>query len=339
MMQDGDTPRRLFGLQYLRGIAATGVVIFHVSQGAGAPLSFAAYGVDLFFVLSGFLMVAITAGGARPWAFFRDRFLRVAPLYWIATAAVVVVGLLGLSAQVRLDPARIAASFAFIPYSAGGGRHTPLPMMPLGWTLNAEMLFYAIFALLLFLPRYRVLVLTCIIGGLVAAGKLFHPTGAVAIAWTDPILLDFVAGAWLGVAWVRPEHRRLIVLLLLVALLLWIPRLVWPGMRGGIEGAGATLILMAVLFFEGRGTGIPEWRPLRLLGDASYSIYLWQIFPLQFCAVVAARLHLPAAVTAAAGFALAMGGGILAYLLLERPLLAVLRRVRAPADAPTPTGR
>ncbi len=156
------------------------------------------------------------------------------------------------------------------------------------------MLFYAIFALLLFLPRYRVLALTCIIGGLVAAGKLFHPTGAVAIAWTDPILLDFVAGAWLGVAWVRPEHRRLIVLLLLVALLLWIPRLVWPGMRGGIEGAGATLILMAVLFFEGRGAGIPEWRPLRLLGDASYSIYLWQIFPLQFCAVVAARLHLPA---------------------------------------------
>ncbi len=59
--------RRLLGLQYLRAVAATGVVIFHATEAAGATWRIGAQGVDLFFVLSGFLMIAITDGGVRPW--------------------------------------------------------------------------------------------------------------------------------------------------------------------------------------------------------------------------------------------------------------------------------
>lgn len=320
--------RRLLGLQYLRGIAATGVVIFHVTQELGMPWRLGARGVDLFFVLSGFLMIAITQNGARPGSFFRDRFLRVVPLYWIVTAATVAVGLLGLSPRVSLDPARIAASFAFLPYSAHGGRGIGVPVVPQGWTLNAEMLFYAIFTLILFLPRYRMVALTGVIAGLVAAGRIFHPSGTALFSWTHPQLLEFVAGGWLGVAWVRPDRRILIVALLLAAMLLWIPDLIGPGLRPGLRGAGATLVVMAVLFFEVRGRGIPRWRPLELLGDASYSIYLWQFFALQTCFVVGPRLHAPVAVTAAAALVTAIGGGIAAYWLIERPLLDALHRRR-----------
>lgn len=325
---DAATPRRLLGLQYLRGIAAAGVVIFHVTLELGMPWRLGARGVDLFFVLSGFLMIAITQDCARPGSFFRDRFLRVVPLYWIVTAATLAVGLLGLSTRVSLDPARIATSFAFIPYSAHGSRGIGVPVVPQGWTLNTEMLFYAIFALILFLPRYRMVALTCAIGGLVAAGRIFHPSGTAFFSWTHPQLLEFVAGGWLGVAWVRPNRRVLIVALLLGAMLFWIPGLIGPGLRPGLKGAGATLVVMVVLFFETRGRGIPRWRPLELLGDASYSIYLWQYFALEACFLVGARLHLPIAITAGAALVTAIGGGIVAYWLIERPLLDALRRRR-----------
>lgn len=334
----GPQRRHLLGLQYLRGIAATGVVMFHVSAAAGTPWRIGAWGVDLFFVLSGFLMIAITDGGARPWLFFKDRLLRVAPLYWIATAAMVAIGLIGIAPNLALDPARIVASFAFIPYGEVNARGITLPILPVGWTLNAEMLFYTIFAFILFLPRFRMLALTLVIGGLVAAGVLLRPTGAIAAAWTHPIMLEFVAGGWLGMAWVRPARRRLIAALLLVALLLWISKPVGSGLSGGLAGAAVTLVVMTVLVFEQRGAGIPEWRPLRLLGDASYSIYLWQVFPLQFCFIIGARLGLPIGLVAAIAFVAAIGGGILAYLLLERPLLKALHRRQTRRGIIIPSG-
>lgn len=330
--------RRLLGLQYLRGLAASGVVIFHVTQELGRPWSLGARGVDLFFVLSGFVMIAITHRGTRPGAFFRDRFLRVVPLYWMATAATVLVGLLGLSARISLDPLRIAASFAFIPYGVHGPWGIGIPVLPLGWTLNAEMLFYTVFALILFLPRYRMIALSCAIGGLVAAGRIFHPSGAMLVSWTHPQLLEFVAGGWLGVAWVRPDRRALIVTLLLAALFFWVPAPFGAGLRPRLKGVGAVLLVMAVLVFEARGRGIPRWRPLELLGDASYSIYLWQFFALQGCFVAGARLHIPLAITAAAALITAIGGGIAAYWLIERPLLAALRRRRTAAGIAIPAG-
>ncbi|WEJ98446.1 MAG: acyltransferase [Candidatus Sphingomonas phytovorans] len=323
--------RRLFGLQYLRAVAATGVVLFHATEAAGAPWRIGSRGIDLFFVLSGFLMIAITDGGARPWPFFKDRLLRIAPLYWIVTTALIMVAVVGLAPYMTLDPVRILTSFAFIPYGDLTAGRIILPILPVGWTLNAEMLFYTLFALILVLPRYRMLVLTCIICGLVTLGFLCGPTGAGA-AWTQPILLEFVAGGWVGMAWVRPERRRRIFLFLLPALC------VWTALPVGRVGAMVTLILAAVLFFEARGAGIPKWRPLLLLGDASYSIYLWQIFPLQFVFVLGQRLNVPPAILAIIASLAAIGGGILAYLLLERPLLALFHRQRTRHGITIPAG-
>jgi exopolysaccharide production protein ExoZ len=324
-------PRRLFGLQYLRGIAATGVVIFHATEAAGTPWRVGVHGVDLFFVLSGFLMIAITDKGARPLSFFKDRLLRVAPLYWIATAALIAVGLVGLAPYLVLDPARIATSFAFVPYGEVKAGRMLLPILPVGWTLNIEMLFYTVFALILVLPRFRMTALTCVIGGLVLAGMIYHP-GSPFVAWTHPILLEFVMGGWVGMAWARPQRRRLIVPSLLLAMLPWL------FLSSGRTGALVTLILMAVLLCEARGAGIPKWRPLLLLGDASYSIYLWQVFALQFVFVLGRHFHISPtllAITASLG---AIGGGIIAYLLIERPLLAALHRRRTRHGITIPAG-
>lgn len=322
--------RRLFGLQYLRAIAAIGVVIFHVGERAGISFRYGAWGVDLFFVLSGFLMIAITDGGVGPWAFFKDRFLRVVPLYWIATACMIAISL--ISVWLGNVPAlgRIVASFAFIPY--GDGR-VALPLLPVGWTLNLEMLFYTIFTLLLFLPRYRMTVLTCALLGLVVTGLLFRSVGNPLAAWSHPIILEFAAGGWVGLAWIRPYQRYRILGFLLVAMLVWLFTLP-VGMKGSI----VTLMLMAVLFFETRDGGVPKWRPLLLLGDASYSIYLWQVFPLLACFTVGDHFGVPTVITALAAFATMIVGGIAAYFLLERPLLRILHRRRTRRGITVPAG-
>jgi exopolysaccharide production protein ExoZ len=321
---------QLVGLQYLRAIAATGVVLFHATEAAGAPWRYGAWGVDLFFVLSGFLMIAITDRGVRPWSFFRDRFLRVAPLYWIATATLVLVGLVGIAPGIPLDPARIATSLAFIPYGEVNARHIVLPVLPVGWTLNFEMLFYTVFALILFLPRYRMAMLTCVLGGLALAGLTLRPTGLVSV-WTNPLMLEFVAGGWLGMAWVRPERRRPILALLLPAMAIW---LFVPAGRVGVL---ATLIVAAVLFLESRGS-VPTWRPLRLLGDASYSIYLWQLFPLLVIFRLGAYFSVPLGILAVVSIIAALVGGILAYLLIEQPLRRMFHRRRTQGGITIPAG-
>ena len=331
-IQEQTAPERpqLVGLQYLRAIAATGVVLFHATEAAGVPWGLGARGVDLFFVLSGFLMIAITDRGVRPWSFFKDRFLRVAPLYWIATATLILVGLVGIAPGMPLGPARIAASFAFIPYGDVNARHIALPILPLGWTLNMEMLFYTVFALILFLPRYRMAVLTCVLSGLVLAGFALRPTGLVSV-WTNPLMLEFVAGGWLGMAWVRPERRRLILALLLPAMAIW---LIVPTGRIGVP---ATLVVAAVLLLESRGS-VPTWRPLRLLGDASYSIYLWQLFPLPVIFRLGAYFAIPLGVLAVATVVAALGGGVVAYFLIERPLLRLFHRRRTQRGITIPAG-
>jgi len=322
--------RRLLGLQYLRGVAATGVVVFHATEAAGTPLRVGAHGIDLFFVLSGFLMIAITDGGVRPWSFFKDRFLRVAPLYWIATCVLVIAAPIGLAPRLAVDFDRIVASFGFIPYGELNARRIVLPILPVGWTLNMEMFFYALFTVILFLPRYRMLALTVVLCGLVLAGFVLRPVG-LAAGWTHVLMLEFVAGGWLGMAWIRPDRRWRIVMGLVVALGLWL------FVPSGRYGVAATLIVAAVLLLEARGL-VPTWRPLLLLGDASYSIYLWQLFPMLLVFRLGERFHVAPGILAAVTILVALAGGIIAYLLLERPLLRLLHRHRTRRGVTIPAG-
>ena len=78
-MNGPPTRPKLHGLQYLRAFAALQVVVFHASLAAGHPVALGSFGVPLFFVLSGFLMVAITDESSRPGPFMKDRILRIVP--------------------------------------------------------------------------------------------------------------------------------------------------------------------------------------------------------------------------------------------------------------------
>ena len=143
----------LFNIQALRAVAAFLVVFVHIDRLAelagfrAGTTVFGNTGVDLFFVISGFIMVVtVTERPQSPAQFFRHRVARIVPLYWLVTLAVFTLALVApvLLQSTRANPAELLKSLAFIPYRRFDGQMHPLVFV--GWTLNYEMMFYALFA-------------------------------------------------------------------------------------------------------------------------------------------------------------------------------------------------
>ncbi|MEE7506475.1 acyltransferase [Methylobacterium mesophilicum] len=332
-------------VQILRAAAALMVAWHHArhevallaDRGAGPALDPATLlpwwgGVDLFFVISGFVIVH--AGGrlaGRPGGrvrFLAHRVARVVPLYWLVSLLYLVLALarpdlLGDAAALVRDPLALVASFLFWPAARPDG--TVQPLYGLGWTLNYEAAFYVLFAAGLgFGLRGAVAWLCGSLAGLVAVGALVPNLPVPLRFWSDPIVLEFAAGAGLALAWgagFRPA-------LLLVAAALGRPR-----------DAAA----VARLPFPLRG--------LVEFGDASYALYLVHPFALRLVREVLLRLGLAPALHPWGSMALMLAGSVAAALvihrLVERPLTRALRRrldpgapqnrVRA-VPAPVPPG-
>lgn len=206
-------------IQYLRGLAAMMVVWHHsISQVAGSERylsripEFGPYGVDLFFMISGFIMLVTTwEKPISPLEFMRHRIQRVVPLYWAATLLIILAAIFAPSAfkALKYDATSILKSLFFVPYESLARPGEIFPLLVPGWSLNYEMFFYVIFALLLLVGRNRRVPL--MVGSLlvlVAAGRIWHPSTAPLQVYTDPRLLEFAAGMILGRLWVSKEHAR-----------------------------------------------------------------------------------------------------------------------------------
>ncbi|HEY9163052.1 MAG TPA: acyltransferase, partial [Magnetovibrio sp.] len=125
-------------LQILRAVAVASVVYFHIGR---APV-FGSFGVDIFFVISGFVMAMIVENGERPSAFAAYRIIRIVPLYWLLTTGLLVLAAIHpeLLNSTTANFQNYLKSIFFIPYfKENGALH---PMLAVGWTLNYEMFFY-----------------------------------------------------------------------------------------------------------------------------------------------------------------------------------------------------
>jgi exopolysaccharide production protein ExoZ len=161
------------------------------------PWAFGTSGVDLFFVISGFIRVVTTSGtGMGPGEFWR-RASR--PLYWLLTLLMIAVALVapGLFKTLKVAPSTLVQSLLFIPHFSQSFPGVVWPLLVPGWTLNFEMFFYAVFGLALLLPeRNRLLPLVTFFVMLTAIGLVFGPfASAAAQTYTHPMLLEFAAVA------------------------------------------------------------------------------------------------------------------------------------------------
>ena len=333
----------LLSLQYLRGVAALMVVLVHLQLQMGR-LGWQGYwpgwtaaGVDIFFVLSGFLMWNTTAGRDQsPLEFWRRRIARIVPLYWLLTTLVVLVLVVAprLMQSTRLDWANVLASYVFVFTPAANGRLEPV--LVVGWTLNYEMLFYLVYGAALALPaRWRFGATAVAIVALVVADyPAFGRPGVQAVRGSS-LMLEFVFGMGLAAGWrwlarpsasaVVPATGAAVALLLAGFLALPLAEGLWPGLPAAIAGGlPATAIVGAALWLE-RGGALPRLPVLRWLGDQSFSLYLSHPIVLSAFAQawsLAGLNHLPGGIAlfAVAAVAVCLAAGQLVYRLVELPL-------------------
>lgn len=311
----------LLSLQYLRAIAATAVVVFHTEW---SHTVLGAAGVDIFFVISGFVMAMVGDRAPSPRAFITARALRIVPLYWLVTVAQGVAGHESLR--------RILLSIAFIPHLDPKGNAWPV-VIP-GWTLNYGVFFYVLVTGLLFAPYWiRLWALGLALLALVVSGLVLHPVNVVAITYTNPILLEFMAGIVLHRAWRRGWLRsdRIGVGLFGLGVVSLLAQFTWPAPEAWRLlqwGLPASLIVAGSLGIEAGGR-MPVWPWLSLAGSASYAVYLMHGTVLHHLQSPVRPLPAPVAVGMLVVACLVVGVGV--HFLIERPVTAALRRLLTPA--------
>ena len=369
------TPRTWVSLQYVRGLAALLVVGFHVSEQMenrlgqsflGGALRFGWCGLDLFFVLSGFIMAWIHGGEVgvpeRLGAYLRKRAQRIYPLYWSLLLPATLVAF--LIPQFATDRERsidvLIRSWLLLPIRG-------LPLLGVAWTLCHEVFFYLMFGLLIALPRagrwgvWTVwLTGTAIAGATVNAGRWpLESDSTSPPLWLaflfNPLNLEFVAGCALG-GWLRrPGEGAKSLSIELPArpwgLLLLLPALgilaTWarlqsalltalpPSLARAVVVGGAGLWVLAVLLRweasrDARRSMPIFLAPLAAIGNASYSIYLVHYPLLVVAGVVLKKMDrqgaVPSLVTGFGLIALVVLAGVVWHHAVEKPILRWVRR-------------
>jgi exopolysaccharide production protein ExoZ len=344
---------KLLLVQVLRALAALSVAMLHAQHDAGmlaerAGLSFTpmdrfpwAAGVDVFFVISGFIMVHASqrlfgAPEARR-IFLARRLARIVPIYWAVTTLYLAVALVSpalLNSEI-LEPWPVIASYLFIPFTRPEGLAQPL--YSLGWTLNYEMFFYALFALAIVLPRRQAVgALAVALVALAAAGALI-PLPQPFAFWTDGIILEFAFGLALGL--LRSDGLTLggfargllaVLGLTLLALDLTNATLIGPLPRAFAWGVPAALLVAAAALGRERPEGGLATRLGVAIGDASYALYLLHPFAIRGGREIVARSGLIGIVGPWGFVLLALLAAILAavavHRLFERPATEWARR-------------
>ena len=358
---------KLNSIQILRALAALFVVYTHSITQMGiytpgwrdlspASLSFGTFGVDLFFVISGFIIYHSAErlnGRASALSFLWHRFRRINPAYYAAVLLTIITWIPSLIRHQR-EPitAWQALSWTILLPFPGD----PARALPQAWSLYFEWFFYLLFFLLILAGAKKKAGLLCwLLGGLVTLGWVLqnHLTG-LWIFYMDPLLMEFLFGVVIGFAYRRwnPGKRTALCLLvpgIVLSLLLIITgyadflAVVLPSppiryIHALSWGTAAALIVAGCVFLEKNGaTVLFLRRPLiRLLGDASYSIYLFHylVFGLLAALYLRVGLFLNPYVAIPIHAALAVAGSLLFYKWVELPLLLWLKQYNTPKYSP-----
>jgi exopolysaccharide production protein ExoZ len=303
-------------VQALRAAARLMVVIYHATRAVSPDRGWTngAAGVDLFFVISGFVMLRSSRGlmGVRGgWAsFLARRVYRLVPLYWTLTAAKLLFTSLrpALAPLTHPTAGSVLADLLFIPARDGAGIVRPL--LAVGWTLNFEFFFYALFAACV-AARLHPLWMSPFLMGLAVTGFWHDDAWPAPFYLANGLVLEFAAGMALAALPTRLGTRTaLCVGVAGFALLFIVPSLgPWRCIMWGVPAA--CVVAAAITLEPKGGARVPD--PLVAVGDASYAIYLVHPF------VVAALTRY--------GVAPILAASIAAGMLVHRVVDARLQRV------------
>lgn len=330
-------PRHLDYLQALRFLAATAVVIFHALGTAStyfpdtparifSVFRYGDYGVDLFFVISGFIICYATpTDRLGPIGFMTRRLERIVPIYWIMTLLMVALALMlpaAFTGTSWINARSIILSLSFTSFI-----DAKMPIVFVGWSLEYELLFYLSVALLM-VRGDKVWDTTVI---LLSTLAIFHKVpvmgtpGNIAQFVTNPLILEFAFGILVARLFMGRSISPAALTAAAIATLSVV--IVDPIHRIVVMGLPAAMIVYAAAKLSRSRT--TSARVLVFLGDASYSIYLLHIFVVSAAMKVAVRvLPLPVDALILLTTLTAIVSGCVVYVLIERPLLHFCRRPR-----------
>lgn len=344
--------KKLIGLQALRGIAIFFVVLLHLTAierkfGPGVTilpnwLSHGSPGIDLFFAISGFMMVTISRGHFRSRAnainFGFARFIRIYPLYWLYTAMALVAYLINpmLVNTAQSNQADFVASFLLLPSDL-------IPLINVAWTLVHQVYFYLVFTVFILLIEERYLPFALAgWASVIGVGQVyclgFANCNPALNLITHPHTLEFIAGCAIAIL---SQHRinQLGRTTLLAGLVLWIvtmiainalePGLVVSGWQRVLRFAPPALLTLYGMVALEATTPITAPPILLQIGDASYSIFLSHVPLLSLLSRIWALVVTPDPLNHFIALTIMLvtviAFGLFSYRYIEKPLIQKLR--------------
>lgn len=357
---------RFNSIQFLRAIAAILVVYQHfvnqeIKDGYSWQQNFyhlnkiGAIGVDLFFVISGFIIMHAAhkeTGLNRTINFLAKRFCRINPIYYIVSIIYLMV--LWYVQKLGFDAPRISSLSKLINSLSDtiiifpvGDVYQFSPLLTVGWTLSFEWMFYILFCILiLFKIKFKPFYLTGLIALLVGIGQIFKPLHFPFSLLTNAILLEFLSGAILYWFYSKINWSVFLSVSCIIIGLVWFILLgfygygkIWLHMtilngelslnRVLLFGIPSSLIVAGCVFLEKNKKYSEVWQNklAMLTGDASYSIYL--IHPIMYALILIVinktGYFLPVDVMIIIQTFIAVLAGIGFYIIVEKPLLKTIR--------------
>ena len=269
---------KIDSIQVLRFFAAFSVMMVHLPV-----FEFGIWGVDIFFVISGFIMMYVTENNEK--FFLLKRIFRIVPLYWILTLGVFVLAIFipEVLNNTTANTAHLIKSLFFIPFDKNGTGH--FPILFLGWTLNFEVIFYFLFSLsLVFFKENRMIACSIFIIIFLVFNKVFSEKNFIFETYANDIFIEFIFGMILFTIWKRYKNKISTNLtnhfICLTILLVSIFILNYYNFSRSISYGLPSLILAIYFLFFLNHLKFPKI--LVSLGDASYCIYLLHPYIIQF---------------------------------------------------------
>lgn len=343
---------KYYNIQALRGIAALLVVFSHLliiekKYGGSETIlpevfRFGVSGVDLFFVISGFIMVTVTKNKFQSVKessnFILHRITRIYPPYWFYSFLVLIVFLVHPEWVNSAQGNKVDILYSFLLFPSD-----TLPLLNVGWTLIHEIYFYIVFTIFLLLLSEKYLIHALLLWGIaIALFNLYsEATEPLVLLVTSPLTYEFIAGCFLAIFY-RHDKAKIsnILLILIIGVTIILSSYFFmrhfnyyhltpeSWSRALILGTPALIVTYCVLVAGKNKFIFSQW--LIKIGDASYSIYLthvltfsalgrlWSLFPID--SFLDNLIILPVFVF------LACVVGILSYRFIEKPVLKLSRK-------------
>jgi peptidoglycan/LPS O-acetylase OafA/YrhL len=311
--------------------------------------NFGAIGVDIFFVISGFIITFIAhkyTGFNSGAEFLVKRFIRINPIYYFASILFLIPYILRQeSIQTQRLLSQLSDTILILPIENRSQDYIPLLMV--GWTLGFEWLFYLIFITLIFLRvRRKSLSLFIIITSLVILGRVFLFQDYRLSFVTNPIMLEFLSGVIICRVYLHFKISKSMAYFLVLSGISAYLYSIFFGF-GEVSEAGYTLsgelslprfflwgipssaLVAGCVFLEKNHLHLRLWnnRSGLLLGDASYSIYLIHLTIFGILNILYGKIGflLNPDLCVFLQMSIAAIAGILFYKALEKPILNELK--------------